>query len=190
MSRMFCGVMLLSSTGCSAGNISKREAEQTFDAVTTVASVVIQQTRQGVEDGSGGLSIDTNGANFEIEGELDNEGGFAGTVGISGTANQQGNDFTYDIVVTLEDAQDDAGTVVNGDLTLSFFAEDVGDIDLDLAVGSSLDGTLEVSGAAEGTATIEYDLEFRIQGLDVSLTAEGDINGHDVSGWDDLTITL
>jgi hypothetical protein len=111
-------------------------------------------------------------------------------VSIAGDGASDGNDYTYDLVLSFADVEDSEGTILNGDLSVSFFAEDVGDIDLNAAVGTSLDGSLDVTGAAEGGADIQYLLELRFQGLDISFTAEGDISGHDVSGWDDVTIVL
>lgn len=186
-----CAALCVCATGCSADNLSRREAEQTFDAVTEVANVVIVQAREAVEDDKqGNFSVEANGVNFELEGSLEDESGFSGSVLVTGAASQSGDDFDYDVTASFDALEADTGVVLDGDLALTFFARDVGGIDLSFAVGSSLDGELQVSGSASGIAEIRYDLEFALDGLDVSLTAEGEISGHDVSGWDDLTISL
>jgi hypothetical protein len=178
-------------SGCSADRLTEREAHQTFDAVTEVANEVVTVARDAVErDRNVGLEIESDGSDFSIRGSLDGNGGWSGDLTVTGDGASDGNNFTYDLVLSFADVEDSEGTTLNGDLAVSFFAEDVGDIDLNAAVGTSLDGALDVTGAAEGQAAIEYDLELRFQGLDISFTAEGEISGHDVSGWDDVTIVL
>jgi hypothetical protein len=178
-------------SGCSAERLTEREAHQAFDAVTEVANEVVSASRDGVERSRNvGLEIESQGSDFSIRGSLDGGGGWSGELTVTGDGASDGNDFSYDLVLSFADVEDSEGTILNGDLALSFFAEDVGDLDLNAAVGTRLDGALDVTGAAEGHAAVEYDLELRFQGLNISFVAEGEISGHDVSGCDDVTIAL
>lgn len=182
------GALLFLASGCSnPERLSQREAHQTFDTVSMSASDVVLASRDAVERGrNSGLDVDKKGPNFEIEGSLPGET-VQGDISVSGTARGNGNDFEYELALEFDGVEYE-GTAVTGEITLLFYAEDVGDLDLKAAVGTSIDGHLDVTGKASGVADIQYDLELRIQGLNIELTAEGDISGHDVSGWDDLTI--
>lgn len=191
MSRFFNALLFcVFFAGCgSAENLSAREADQTFDTITQVASDIIGVTRDAVEHGGRGLKVDSDGPNFSITGDLSEGTDWDGNIDISGTASQKRNNYDYELVVALDQVSDE-DTTVDGEVSLVFFADDV-DIDFVFAVGVSIDGDLDVTGKAEGNADIEYDLEFSMNGFDVDLSASGTISGHDVSGFpEDLTITL
>ena len=112
---------------------------------------VILASRDAVErDRNTGLDVGKKGPNFEIEGSLDN-GTVKGDIAVRGTAQSDGNDFSYELEVSF-DAVEFEGTAVTGDLTLIFYAEDVGDFDLNAAVGTSIDGDPDVTGKASGAA--------------------------------------
>jgi hypothetical protein len=178
--------------GCgSADKLSAREADRTFDAITQVAADVIGVTRDAVEHGARGLKVQSDGPNFDISGDLGKGTDWDGIVDISGTATRHKNDYDYELAVVFDQVTDEEQeTTIDGEVSLVFYADDV-DIDLVFAVGVAVDGDLDVIGKAEGHAEIRYDLEFSMNGFDIDLTAEGEISGHDVSGFPkDLTITL
>jgi hypothetical protein len=156
-----------------------------------MTSEVVSEARSAVERGDGGLSVQQDGLDFEISGDLDKGTTFDGDVVLSGTASKDRRDYAYEVFVGFDRVESEDGTVVDGDLSLVFYANDAGDGDFEITVGISIDGQVEVSGKATGQADISYDVELQIDGLNVGFEAGGTINGRDVSGFpDDVTITL
>lgn len=178
-------------TGCgSATHLSANEADQTFDAVAQVASELIGVTRDSVERGAEGISVRSDGVNFVIEGDLSEGTTWDGNILLAGTAYQSGNNYSYELVVDLDQVISEDETTIDGELSVVFFADDV-DLDFVFGAGVEIDGDLDVTGKAEGEAQIDYTLEFAMNGFDIDLSASGTISGHDVSGFpDDLTIVF
>jgi hypothetical protein len=175
--------LLLLLTACNAGRLTEGEARETFEAVNTVAGDVVLLTRDAVEQGSTGLTVAEDGGGFDLSGSTSDGNGWTGTVTIAGSAEADRNSVGYVLTVTFDGVTLVDGPTVDGELTLDFLVDLSGTADLQWGVAIAVDGDLDVSGSAEGTAHLAYDLELRIDGWSVAFAAEGTINGFDVSGW-------
>jgi hypothetical protein len=172
-----------SLTGCDAERLTENEAQETFEAVNTVAGDVVLLSRDAVEQGSAVLSVASDHGEFELSGSATDGNGWTGTTTIAGSAVTEGDRVGYALTVSFDQVEVVDGPTIDGELTLEFWVDLFGTADLQWAVGIAVDGDLDVSGSAVGTAHLHYDLTLEIDGWSVSFTASGEINGYDVSGW-------
>lgn len=175
------------ATACSAGGVSKTEARHTFDAVNAVTNDVVFAARRSVEGAGGGsLTVDYRAGGLALDGSLDGGEGWTGTIALSGVVEQGYGAFGYALDVTFDQVVVD-GATLDGTVELRFYVDglDAQDLaaDLSLGLGIAVAGELLLSGADAGTAAIDYELDVRVSGFDVSFAASGAISGYDVAEW-------
>lgn len=176
--------------GCGADVVSKAEARHTFDAVNAVTNDVVFAARRSVEGAGGGaLSVDVSAdgaGGLSLDGTLAGGEGWTGTIELSGVVEQGYDAFGYELTVTFDQVVVD-DTTLDGSVRLQFYVDGLDPRDLSanlsLGLGIAVAGELALSGADAGTAAIDYELDVRVSGFDVSFAASGAISGYDVSDW-------
>ena len=184
---MHRAVIVALLAACNSDGISKREAQDTFEVVNTVADDLLSTAMRSIEgDGpsaESALTIASEGADLSFEGLIRDGDGWTGDVTVVGAARLQDDPFAYELLVAFEGVGLDGGDLVlDGEFTVALSAEGTGS-DLSFEADIAIDGRMDLSGDHVGQAVLDYDLGIVLDGIALSLSASGEISGHDVSGW-------
>jgi len=180
---------LLLATGCHSG-IDADEATTIFLANFQVAGAVQSDAVAAADAQGKDITVETSddGSTVDLSGEVTGTGVFfEGTVVLDGTAHVTDGQVSADLATTFQDVyvpSEDVG--LDGDVDMTLDLESTGGTDdwsaTEIHTEYQLQGTLDATGAAEGTADFDYDVVVDVSGTEVTVDASGEINGHEVDG--------
>ena len=181
---MRSALVLLFAVGCGGGGLNEAEAEAVFGAVNDVTgdvylSASMARTGAPTTDWSWQQTAD----GFTFSGTITNGMRWNGTMNVEASlaSAADGSSADYTFGLDLVDVY-----LPSRDLTLNGWIEQTLSFDATATSTTIVYDTsaeLNVTGAAKGQASMNYTLTISVGAGGFDVTAEGDINGHDVAGF-------
>lgn len=179
------GACLLAA-GCGGGQLNEAEAEVVFNAVNDVTTEVYGSTGMEMAYRSpSDWTFETTPNGYNFSATLNDGVLWTGTILLDGSLMYDPTDYnnvsyTYgmefqDVYVARHDV------TMNGFVDMSIEYAQTGPTEYTMLY--SMSSEMDVTGAANGYAEMSYTVTIVVSDAGYSYTAEGTVNGHDVSGW-------
>jgi hypothetical protein len=187
MMRSLAIALLPLTVACGGGALSEAEAEVVYQAVNDVTTEVSGSAMStGYRAAGADWSWEQTADGFSYSGTLTGGVMWSGTIDVvasySTTSDMSGmGTTTYDFGMTLTDVEPVRQAVVlNGNIDMAMVYE-LSTTGFSMTYDTTAD--LDVTGDAKGHAEMNYSMTVATDGMSYTVTAEGDVNGHDVSGF-------
>lgn len=164
---------------CGSSQLSEEETGPAFSAMSGVMTSVQGDLSTEMAAAPKAVTFEGDETGWTISGSIDGDGLWTGTVNIEGEATWEDPNYAWLLTLEYIDVESN-GYVFNGTLDYDFAWTTMGDTG-DFTMESSMVGDMEVSGAASGSLTFDYQMTATFTGGTYTYEWTGTVNGEDVN---------